>query len=114
MASKPTRLKPVKDEVLKFESPGQTAEGFLQGAQDREFEDRKTKFYTLIDENEQPVSFYGSVVLDNHLARVPIGEWVQITYKGQAGKGSRRYKDFDINVGVDTDLLPPARVAQGD
>ena len=110
MLEKPTKWKPVTDEVLKWETPGQTAEGIYADMQVREFSDRSAKLYTLNVDSGRTVRFWGSTILDQRLDRVPIGTWVQITYKGQAGQGNRRYKDFEVNVAESTKLLEESDV----
>ena len=106
MPKKPNRWKPVKDQVYKWESPGQTIVGVYRDVQERTFNNRTVNLYTFVDENDRPIRFWGSAVLDRHLALVPQGSWVQIEFKGQGGHGARRYKNFDINVAEGTEFLP--------
>ena len=104
MPKKPTRWKSVRDDVVRWERVGQTIEGVYQEVEERNFSERTAKLYTLMGDGDQAIRFWGSTVLDQHMARVPRGTWVQIIFKGEAGQGNRRYKDFDVNVGEDTKL----------
>ena len=102
---RPTNWKSVTEDIFKWESPGQILEGIYQQVQQRDFGERVAKLYTLNVDGDQVIRFWGSTVLDKRLARVPKGAWVQITYKGEAGQGNRRYKNFDVRVNEETRLV---------
>ena len=105
MLQKPKNWKSVKDEILKWEKTGQSAEGIYRDVQRHDFGERWAKLYMLNGDGDQVIRFCGSTVLDQHMARVPKGAWVQIIYQGEVGPGNRRYKDFEVNVGEDTELV---------
>lgn len=102
MPQKPIRWKSVRDDILKWEEVGQTIEGVYQDVEERDFGERTANLYTLLCDGDQVIRFWGSTVLDQHMARVPKGAWVQIIFMGEAGQGNRRYRDFQVNIDEDT------------
>ncbi len=105
MLQRPENWKSVKDPILKWEKIGQSAEGVYRDVQERDFGERTGKLYTLNGDGDQMIRFWGTTVLDQHMARVPKGVWVQIIYQGEAGQGNRCYKDFEVKVGKGTELV---------
>ena len=61
-----------------------------------EIEGKSVPRYTITNEDSARVSFLGTVQISQALATVNLGSEVRITYTGQDGKGSRRFKTFDI------------------
>ena len=105
MSEKPKKWKSVKRDIVKWEEAGQSVEGIYADVKERTFEDRIAKLYILMGEGGRVYRFWGTAVLDQAMELIPLRTWVRIEYKGKAGEGNRRYKDFDVEVGEETELV---------
>lgn len=59
----------------------------------------KSKVYLLKQEDGSIVNVWGSIVLDNQMKKVSVGDDIRIVYLGEKqgeGKGKRPYHDFKI------------------
>lgn len=71
--------------------------GIYQGNQSNVGENN-SNVYNFLAEGE-PVSIWGSAVLDSRLANLTGGEEVKIVYEGMAeGKNGRNYKDYSVYI----------------
>src|SRR3990167_8623960 len=89
--------------LRKWTEMGQTIEGHWRGTRPGKFGD-----LGMIDtDHEGRVTFPIHTALVNKLARIREGASIAIVYKGKvkAGKSGNEYKDFDVMVEREEDLL---------
>ena len=83
---------------VRFDNPGDEAEGRLIAVETVEIGENKVQRYVLQSENG-PIAFLGTVQLDDRMARVALEELVKVVFAGW-GKSSRgrRVKEFKVYV----------------
>ena len=90
---------PLTATLLKFESVGDTITGVIVSRSDTESErdGRTYRVYHLQQDSGELVAVLGSVQITEALDRLPDGERVEITYKGDSETNAKnRVKTFEI------------------
>jgi len=82
---------------FRFENDGDEMEGKLVSVGPGKFEG--SKVYTLEKPDGSAVTIFGSVILDDRMSEVEVGNYVKIVYKGTVKTGSgKNAKLFDVYV----------------
>ena len=101
------RRVPLTAALLKFESIGDMVTGVIVSRSDTESdrgEGRTYRVYQLLQDSGELVAVLGSVQITEALEKLPDGERVEITYKGDSQSNSQnRVKTFEIYHLVKTD-----------
>ena len=86
---------------FRFENDGDEMEGKLVSVGPGKFE--KSKVYVLEKEDGSAVTIFGSVILDDRMSEVEVGNYVKIVYKGMVMTGSgKNAKLFEVYVKEET------------
>lgn len=86
--------------IRKFNEPGDEVSGIYLGYELRiiDTEGKKNRLYTVQGFDDVDIRFWGSTVIDNNLEDVEPGTAIMIRYLGNAGKGTKKYHNFEIFV----------------
>lgn len=93
-----------------WDKEGKTFEGVYQGSREVKLKEGAQERVTFIHDfaSENGITgIWDSTVL-SRIRSIPKGTMVRIVYKGKAGKGRRKYNDFDILVPEGTKIQGPA------
>ncbi len=92
-------FKEINPEVWTYEEDGDFIEGILVKVES-DIGANKSNMYTLETKPSEFIGIWGSIILDQRMSLVKIGEKVRITYKGTAEKkpGKNAAKIFKVEV----------------
>lgn len=85
---------------FRFENDGDEIEGKLVSVGPGKFEN--SKVYTLEKDDGSAISIFGSVILDDRMSEIEVGNYIKIVYKGLIKTGSgKNAKLFEVYVKED-------------
>lgn len=81
----------------KPENEGDTIQGTLKAVKTDVGINKSNVYVIQTEDAEDPMSVWGSTVLDTKFQEIPVGSEVKIEYLGTVkGKGPKPYKDFKV------------------
>lgn len=83
--------------IVQFHKKGESVTGIYVGFTPNKYEGRTTYLLNFRGEDGNTFSIWASTVLDP-IRELPKNTPVRITFLGEAGRGKRRYKNFNIEV----------------
>jgi hypothetical protein len=87
-----------KEINVKFEKAGDTVEGFLMESLTDQGAENKSTIHTLKTADGEEKVFWGSMVIDEQLAKVSFGSYVMVKFLGKvkSAKGPYSYNSFEV------------------
>jgi len=99
MAKPQRKMRKVEDTIVKFEKPGDKAEGKLIARESGA--NFGNEVYKLEDEAGKTFAVFSTTILSTRMAGIPIGKWVVIEFTGTIKNSNPKYNDikqFDVSV----------------
>jgi len=83
---------------VKFEKADDAVEGYLMETLTEQGSEGKSSIHILKTEKDEEKVFWGSMVIDDQLAKVDFGNYVMVKFLGKVKSktGGREYKNFEV------------------
>jgi len=83
---------------VSFEKVDDSVEGYLMSSLADQGSEGKSTIHTIKGEDGEEKVFWGSMVIDDQLAKVSFGAYVMVKYLGKVKSktGGREYKNFEV------------------